>query len=341
MGAAVDVRIGSAWLADLVDGYGGVKVTHRADGGPYALSWDQTIPADAPTPALVTATPRVEVTVQAGGARVWGGYVDAAQWTSGEMTASGYCRQAETAIATDGTGATLDVGVAFFAAYTRGAFPFGSLEALPSLSPDTPVDGNYLSALLDAHALRVGKRWQVTPQRALELSADPVGRPSLFVEPGVASLGVSTQRVCTRVFVVYQDRATRATKTVWVGADASLERIADFSMGPSMTLAEAQNLGNRILAKTAATRQFTGSVTIPAGAITNGAGVEVDLAMVRGQQLCQLTGSVDGRNGKSSTDFVIGESVWDVAASTIDLTAVDAVATTFEAVIESLGGESR
>lgn len=342
MGVDVSIKVGDEWLEDLVDGVGGEKITHRADGGSYALSWDQTLPENAPLPALLSAGRRVPVQVLAGGSAVWGGHLDSAMWSSGEMTAAGTCRQAESAIAADiGGGPTLNPTTALVTAAARGAFPVRTLETFGPLSTDVPVDGNYVNALFDAWALRAGRRWSVTPGGVLISQVDPVV-PTLFVEPGVAELAVSTQAVCTAVWLCYTERPSMATKRVYVQAsDAGIERIADATMQPSMTAAEAVNLAHRILAKTASVRSLAGSVTVPAGALTNGNGVEVSFALVRGQEMVQLVGAFDGRNGKSSTDFVIGESVWDVRAKEITLTPVEAVPMSFEAVLEDLGMEAR
>lgn len=339
----LDIKVGGEWLEDLVTNYGGLKVGHRADGGPFSLTWEQTLSVNDLPPALVSSGTRVPVTVQAGGARVWSGFIDSSAWASGEMSAAGMCRQAETAVAAGyPVGPTLDVGAAVYFAGQRGSFPVGTLSSLPVLSPDTPTDANTLAALLDAHAQKAGVRWRVTPDARLYTRADPTV-PTLFVEPGVAQLGVSTQKTATAIFLAYSNRAELgATKTLYVwSGDQSLERIVDFKDAPWMTAVEADALARKILAKTSGQRTLSGSVTIPAGAITNGAGIEVDLAMIGGQEMIRLEGAYDGRNGRSSTDFVIDEASYDQRAQEITLTPVEAEPTSFEDVMKSMGGEAR
>lgn len=342
MRAPVAIRIGGVWLDQITRSYSDIKVGWRRDGGCWSLTATINVADGDLPPAFVEARPFVEVLL--GSARIWQGTLDATEgWASGEISASGVARQAETAVATDFTGHTLNVADAVYFGAARGAFQVGTLDALGTISPDTPTDSNYIGALLDTWSLSQGRRWVVDENRLLYTATDPTV-PSLFVAPGNGELPVTTQVQCTALWLQYTERTTLATRSVNVSATnagARIERIVDFTSQPSMTTAEATALAGKIIAQVGAQKQFSGSITVPVSAVTNAHAVPVDGALIRAGAMVRLNGARDGRNGRPYTDFVAGETTWDVTPSEITFTPLDAVETSLEGVVEALGGETR
>lgn len=329
--------VAPAWLHTIGD-YGGVKVAKRHPYGDWALSWSMDLYGGVQPAAL--AQGRI-VEGWLGGTRIFGGRMAEPDWRAGTFSANGLNRGAETAYATDfAAQQTSSPGDAIYFAAARGIWPIGTLESFAGTALPPASEVNYLGALLDQWCALNGKNWLVDSHRQLRLVDNPT-TPTLFVASG-EDLGVTTEVQATDILVGYQNLLTKYVSQ-WVSVpnvQYRVEKIVDLVHLGLISDAQATAYANDILAQAGGQAAFSGSITVSAGQVTNGGGVPVHPALIVAGHMYRLQGVRDPRSTALATDVVMGESVWDEDAGTVQLTPLGADRKDFQAVLESITGSA-
>lgn len=319
---------------------GNEQIVHRYPGGSWSAGVTVALPPGVRPPELEAGR---LVDAYVGPCRIWRGFMDEPDWESGRFTMSGLCRQAESVAALDfaGVATSSPADAVGAAALYRGAVNWGTLvdfatgrKALPAA---TSVDS--LSRLLDAWCELNGVRWSVDSDGQLFVVSDETV-PSLFISPGVGMLGVTTEQTASRIVCGYYTLAMGyATVSAGGGSGPTVERLVSLTSRGPMSAADAQAAADAIYAQAGyETPQFTGSITVRAGQVTNRGATPVALASIVAGPMCRILGMRDPRTGALSTDVVMEESVWDAPAGTVNLTPLNAVKGDIASIVESQQG---
>lgn len=332
----VKIRVNGTPL-EMVAHYAEVKVTHRKNGGCWALDWIMDVPPGFRHPALQRGA-IVEAHVSA--SRIWKGrlVIDGA----GEYRADGLCRDLETAAAINLTEASIDPGEALFYAGGRKAWGGGTIVTFSPVA--TAADGLHTVAeLLDLWIEESDDDyWWVDRHGTLWTSNDPTA-PKFWLTPGMGEVGLIDEEFATSWRALYFDSAAGATKMVaatdstWTGP--RVERLADFTGRGAISATKAQTMVNSLLKRTGPRTGMTNPITVTADHLTNTGGGKVGLANVKAGDMLRLQGLRDPRGQGFSTDVVIGESVWDVGAGEITLSPAGMAARDFSKIVEAAGGK--
>jgi hypothetical protein len=336
MSDEVQVRVGGQMLSS-IGWWGGLTVTHQWPRGCWQADWSMALdPLERP-PALVQGAP-VEVLVA--GAVVWAGYLSELNWSDGTFSASGAAREGEETLclAADGTtSSTPDVVID--AAISRGALSWSrpaSLSATALTTGDDTQELNYVTDLLDTWSTTVGKRWAVNSDRQVYAAADPTS-PAYYVAYGAAEFGVADDALVGTLTGGWFD-VNGAPHLTTVGTGRPEVAVNMANLGP-IDSTTATNVLTAILAKTGARLAFTNAVTVTAEQVWSSGGASPHLSDVRAGLMFRLLGLEDPRDGSLATDVLMGESVWDVDAATVQLTPIDLAARDLSSIVADAGLE--
>lgn len=331
------VTVGGVPLS-AIGGWGGLTVTHQWPRGAWEATWSMSLGADERPPALVERA-LVEVTV--GGVPILPGYLSEMDWDNGTFTASGAAREGEESVClnADGTDTTTVLDQAIDNAHARGALTWkrlGSLSAVPFASTDQTADINYITALADAVTSAAGNRWAVNPDRQAYVANDPT-EPDWYVAYGTGVLGVADDALVGSLIGRWYD--STGTMRVTTAGSGLPEAAVDLTTLGAITQAQASSTLAAILAQSQTRLGITNSVTATRSQITSPTGTHPQLWQVRAGHMARLVGLIDPRTWTPWTDIVLGQTVWDVDAATIQLSPVDLLARDLSSIIASLGAQ--
>jgi len=331
----VTIRVGDVWLRSIGD-YGQVVVTDRFPGGCWSLDWEMALPSGVQPEVLSVGA---YVQAYAGGLR-WAGILDVPDWNEGKFSASGLSRIGENLAAVDTLGdPTAHPMAAVLAAIGRGALPWGTLETFTAVTDDPPTTYNTVSSVLNAYCEDKGKYWGVDQTGYLWVDSLPTS-PGLFIAPGAGDIGTSTDTQVTHLYATYLNRSYRLANVIAASpvGQHRVERIVDLTERGPLTEVQAQALVDSIVARTGTQTRLTSGLTVSYGQITDARGQVVELSEVRPRGVVQANGIPDPRTQAANTRYVVGETVWDVTAGTVQINPLDQAPTDFAAVIEAEGG---
>jgi hypothetical protein len=293
-------------------------------------------PTERP-PFMVQGAP-VEVPV--GSRPVFAGYLSGLGWDDGTFSASGAAREGEETLcfAADGTTSSTP-DVVLDAAISRGVLSWSRPAALSNVAlaaGDDTAELNYVTDLLDAWSTTAGQRWAVNPDRQVYAATDPT-TPAYYIAYGAAELGVADDALVGRLTGGWFDvNGDPHFTSVGTGRPEVAVNMANLGPIDSTT---ATNVLNAILAKTGARLAFTSTITVDQSMVTTPGGVHPKLWQLRSGLLYRMVGLRDPRNGLPYTDVLMGESVWDVDAATVQLTPIDLAARDLSSIVADAGLE--
>lgn len=330
------VLVGGRWLSSLVT-WGDLTITHRWPYGCWEATWQIAVKEYQRVAPIIADAP---VQIRLGSGSIFTGNLAEPNWATGEMVAVGAAREGETALCLTAAGDTTSTpDLAIDQAVGRGALSWirrSSLSGAALAAGDTTARLSYVTALLDAWALTVKQRWAVGPDRVVYSAADPTV-PSIYVRPGAGVLGVTEATQAARVFGRYIG-ANNAYATVNVGAGSPEIGVDLTSYGPTNATAATQTI-TAIRDQLQARTGWTNGLTVTADQVTNPGGVPISLDQIVAGKMMRILGLRDDRGASASTDVVIGETIWNVSAGTVQVNPVGLDGQSLAEVIEAAGGE--
>lgn len=330
------LRIGGVMLTS--KWWGGLKITHRWPRGCWQADWSMAL-SPLERPPFIVQGAKVDILI--GSRPVWSGWLGEPNWEESTFTAAGAGREGEeTLCLTSGGLTTSTPDVAIDAAIARGALSWSrpaSLSSAALTTGDTTTALNYLTDLLDTWSNTAGKRWAVNADRQVYAAADPT-TPTYYIAYGAAELGVADDALVGTLYGGWYDTSGNP-HTTSVGSGKPEVAVDMSNLGP-IDVTTATNALNGILAKVGARLAFTSAVTVDASQVTSPGGVHPALWQLTAGQMYRLVGLHDPRNGAPYSDVVMGESVWDVDAQTVQLTPVDLAARDLSTIIGDAGLEA-
>lgn len=205
--------VGGEWLTADEHSWGDLSFSRSygpGGGGCKELSFRMTT-------SFLARNPRIASNASAllfyGGRRIWAGDLQDPEWQAGEVSvsATGLFRRAEGYATLDGEDETSDATdvptLAVDAAINRGLG-----WSLTSSVPNTPYTPgvtqtiNRLNTLLEAHAVKAGKRWTVDQFGVLQFVSDPTSpttAASYETIPGAVTLGIARESYASHVILRY------------------------------------------------------------------------------------------------------------------------------------------
>jgi hypothetical protein len=329
------LRVGGVLLTS--KWWGGLKVTTQWPRGCWQVDWSMALGPTERPPFTVQGAP-VEVLV--GSRPICSGYLSDLGWDDGTFSASGAAREGEEALcfAADGTtSSTPDVVID--AAIARGVISWSRPASLSNVALTTGDDTeqqNYITDLLDAWSTTAGKRWAVNADRQVYAATDPT-TPAYYIAYGAAEFGVADDALVGTLSGGWFD-VNGTPHITRVGSGRPEVAVNMENLGP-IDSTTATTVLNRILAKTGARLAFTSAVTVDQSTVTSPGGVHPELWQLRAGLLYRMVGLRDPRSGLPYTDVLMGESVWDVDAATVQLTPVDLAARDLSSIVADEGLE--
>lgn len=335
------VRVGGdTWLTSL-GWWGELTVTHRWPFGCWETTWQMALqPFERPRSLVRGAS----VELFHGPDRIWSGTLTDPNWDTGEFVAQGHCRPAETTQALTTLGESSSTpDAAIDAAIARGALNWvrpASLSSVPFAESDTTEQLNTVAALLDAWSDEQSLRWAVDADRRVYAASDPT-TPAWYVMPGSGVLGVADEDYVTDVYGRYRTptgtfaTASAQDRSQGVGVR---EIGVDLTRLGRLSSMRAAAVCAGILAKTKARTGWTNGITVTPEQITTLGGVPAHPSLVVAGQVVRLQGLLDERGFATSTDVVLGETVWNVTAGTLDLNPVGLAARDLASIVAAAGG---
>jgi hypothetical protein len=329
------IRVGGVLLTS--KWWGGLKVTTQWPRGCWQADWSMALGPTERPPYMVQGAP-VEVLV--GSRPVFAGYLSEMGWDDGTFSASGATQEADSALcfAADGTtSSTPDVVID--AAISRGVLSWTrptSLSAVALTTGDDTEQQNYISDLLTAWSSTAGKRWAVNADRQVYAATDPT-TPTYYIAYGAAEFGVADDKLVGTLSGGWFD-INGAAHTTRVGSGRPEVAVDMENLGP-IDSSTATAVLNNILAKSGARLAFTSAVTVDQSTVTSPGGVHPKLHQLTAGLLYRMVGLKDPRSGLPYTDVLMGESVWDVDAATVQLTPIDLAARDLSSIVADEGVE--
>lgn len=329
------IRVGGVMLTSAW--WGGLKVTRQWPRGCWQADWSMALGPTERPPYMVQGAP-VEILV--GSLVVFAGYLSELGWDDGTFSASGAAREGEEALcfAADGTtSSTPDVVID--AAIARGVLSWSrpaSLSNVALTNGDDTEQQNYITDLLDTWATAAGKRWAVNADRQVYAATDPT-TPAYYIAYGAAEFGVADDALVGTLSGGWFD-ANGAPHVTRVGSGRPEVAVNMANLGP-ITSATATSVLTGILARTGARLAFTSAITVDQSTVTSPGGVHPELWQITSGLMYRAVGLRDPRSGLPYTDVLMGESVWDVDAQSVQLTPIDLAARDLASIVADAGLE--
>jgi hypothetical protein len=295
----------------------GITYASVLPGGPSSASFTLDI---APNASSIALAPNRWLDIQACGRIVWSGVLeDAERGSPWQVTASGIGVQSKKFMAffrpTDIQGA-ITSNIASF------GLPWNT--PVPSMTPC--ASSKVIQSLDDM--LNCGPVWRV----------DAYGNPSNYTPPTTPNYLVNAARSPARTIdgmatqaqvAYYSSDHSNALWYVIVNYPATIAKygfrgvILDLTARQVMTDAQATAEGNRFLQKVGGYgASYTQSVTVLQGQLTNTGGGIVDIRGVVAGEMVRIRGSEVNHDWDAtfSTDFIIGEAVYNSDAGSLTMT---------------------
>lgn len=340
----VEITLNGTPLSYITETWGEPVLTWRYPFGSWELTWTMEVPPNFRHPDLVRGA---RVVAWIGTTPIWRGGATELDFESGTFTATGSAREAETAIALGFGVLTTTPSVAVNWGIVRGALSWSGLHSLPSTpiaASEETVSYNYVADLLNAWATQAAVNWWVNPQGYVGYGASPT-TPRMFINAGAGILGLADQDYITDLYGRYTPGGGVVAPIEAHGNTQNVgrsERGVDLTGRGPMTMAQAQDVMDGILAKTKGRTGWTNGIEIAYGQICNDGGIPIALSevgratgsglMVRLQEL------FDERGIATYTDVVIAEARWRADEGLMTLNPVGLAARDLAAIAEEAGG---
>lgn len=295
---------------DALGPVGDVRFSSRWPYGCASFSCRLGVPVDFAHPAL---RPGRWLEVYDGLSLVWAGIL--AEPERGEpwmLAANGWA-----SLADDYAALSTDVATSLTGAVGRG-LPW-LLDGVTLAAVGADGRPMMLDEQLDAATLAVGKRWAVFADRFFRATADPTS-PSYAVIDSDTPGGRSIDGYVTHLYALYIDSVTGQPTQAGPVVSPTLapdlgryERYLDLTGAGPLTLAAAQSiLAGRLAVNGAQLPPFSGSLTIPEGAVLTLSGQPARLSTVRAGVMVEVRGAAqDPASGAftyaTTVRFVVGE----------------------------------
>lgn len=328
-------------LTNFVDSWGKLEITDRWPGGSWQATWDMPL---QPWQRYSWLQEDALVQIRVGPVSRFWGTLAKPDWNTSQFVAVGLVRQGEGAISLDATGKTnsvpdtvIDQGIA------RGVLDWVKPVSLSpfSFGGTTETDRfNYITALMDAFAAGNGIRWFVDLERAVRVNVDPV-TPTAFITMDTGVLGVSDQRKAGTVFGRFRSATSGLIESArWPTTGGARPEVgADWTPVGAITLVQATSLCQSAWTQLQGGNGWTNGIQVGEGELVAMGGTDKALWNYRAGQMTRILGLRDERNRLlGNTDVVIGESIWRVWESTLQLNPVGMDGLDPGSVIQSLGG---
>lgn len=353
----IQLRVGGEWLVTDRHAWGDLTFSSSWPGGCKEASWSASTTYEARHPALVRGA---LVEVMYGGYRLWAGDLQEPVWEGGEarFTAAGLCRRGERYVAFDSSLNTTDrADTAIDEANGRGTgLDWTRATSIPttSLGAGTTDAVNTVTALLDAHAEKLGQRWAVGADGVVYMAADPT-TPAYFLTPGAADLGVGDDNYASHVILRHRTTTGTPYRSAIYPSLAAAPTAYELKYGHSeftrditdlgpMSNADADSLAQKVYEQSKARPGWTNGLEVTANELLTAGGAPADLAIVAAEgagKLLRLNGVPDEVALTPYTDVVIGEASWQVGSETVNLSPVGLVSRSQEDVlVEILEGRA-
>lgn len=334
-----EVRVGGTWLSTITPrGWGELEHQTRTNGA-WQASWSIPIVGNWRHPALVYGA-RVEVYL--GPVCVWSGTLDEPDWDAGTFIATGASRDAENALALDGSGASSTVpNTVIDAAIARGVLPWTRVGNFGTTAVGDSNGGLVtISSVLDAWAQENNSRWYVNEQRQLIISPVTETVPDWLIVPGSGVLGSASDDRADQIAVRYISTTTGLRATAFYPATTpagGIEAPVDVTDRGAITPATAATIAQAEWEKLKGRSGWTNGLTLIRGQITTKGGTDADLAFVKAGQTMRLLGVPDPRGVAHNLDVVIGDTAYDWTDDQVQLNPVGLAARDDESALEYVG----
>lgn len=271
--------------------------------------------------------------------------------TSGQFSAEGLYRQAESFVALNGSGAaTSNINVALDQAAADGSLLTrnGSISGSSFTATETGVNSiaKLLSAYVQEQSETQQHRWKVDADGVVSVVTDPTV-PTLHLAPDLFDLGTTTTGYASTVvgrFDLGSGFVTRKlTDTAARDAFGAVQVPEDFTSLGVVTAAKA----DRILAGYLRDRsrpRFTNAIQVTSQQLTTAGGEPVDLSTVRAGQMVRAGGYYDDirvLNGSTYLDWIIGRTSYEDGSDVITLTPLDIDPSSFVQLLAEVGSNRK
>lgn len=278
---------------------------------------------------------------------VWTGELGQQPPRTGTWTASGLAQSANGVKAIDGGGSpTRIVETAVVAAMNRGAVPWthrGVVTGSGTAEPGDVDATTTLDTLLDQYSDRTGWQWRVDHHGVFVDSTWPT-TPSWMVLLADDLWSISDTNYVTHLNVTFLDSAPSFQRFQRTAADSAVaalrwrhvEKDLDLTGLGVLTLAQAQQYADTVLARTGPKMQLNDPITVGPGQLRTLGDTEAGWTAVHCGQMLRLAGVPDRSRPTATlhTDVTIGRVERD--RSTLTMTPAGAETQTFEDVIAEL-----
>lgn len=309
----------------------GLTFANNTTGGDTDCQLSLDLPVSANPPGL---TPGRLLIVHSGPQRVWSGLLaDPTRGTPWQVTGQSLASLAANYLALSSGAATTNANLAVDGAISRG-LPWTRTQTLPT--PSVTPSGDDVGALLDEVALVGGQQWQVDQYGYVSMTAVEA-TPSLLLTAVDVPGGRTLDAFVTAVWIKHCTSSTSTAATLTpapnnptgAGPWGRKETVIDRTTDGVLTVANAQALGNAVLAAMRPSPQFTGAVQVHSGDLTTIGGQPVALATVRaGQRVAIIGAQPDPALGEllptTRVETVIGEWRYSADTDTAQLTPLGA-----------------
>lgn len=345
----LELKVDGQWLRSY-GAWGDLTYSFSWPGGMREVSWTMTAKYGSRLSILRGNKP---VEVFWCGVRQGVAYLEEPDWNGTEvsLTANGLFRLGEKNLALVPSGAsyapTSNPNAAIY--YAGPTMGWISGATIPNVDLPGEPDGklNTVTDVMDAHAERLGQRWQVDENFIASMTADPT-EPSYLIRQGAGDLGLARDNYSSHVAIwylsadtgvvqlaVYPSMLRGGVPTPYETTYGHVESALDITDRGPIYDADATSLAQNVYNK----RQrpgFTNSLTLGRGEILNLGWRPIHPAAVRPNRMAWKLGTPDEVNLTAHTPFVIGATEYRDGEDTVTVTPVDKVSRTDEEVLTEL-----
>lgn len=319
-------------------GWGELEHSTRLNGG-WEVSWSIPIVRNWRHPALVRGA---RVDLMLGPLGIVPATLDEPDWDAGQFVAIGACREAETAMALDGSGnSSTAPNTVIDAAITRGVLSWTRVGDFGTTAVgDTNGGIVTVKSVLDTWAQKNNSRWFVNAQRQLVILPVDETTAKWLIVPGSGVLGSAAEERVDRVFARYIDSTTGQRSTATYPASTptgGIEKGLDITDRGAMSSATAQGIAQAKWTELQGRSGWTNGLTVTAGQVTTVGGGTADLALMQAGETTALLGVPDARGVAMNTNIVLGETAYKWEDDQIQLNPVGLAARDVEGALEQIG----
>lgn len=272
--------------------------------------------------------------------------------STGQFSAEGLYRQAESFVALDGSGnatskpdTAIDQAAAAGSRLSRGGV---SISSASFTATETGVNtvASLLSACVEEQSETTQKRWAVDADGIVSIVSDPT-TPTLHLAPDLFDLGATQTGYASTVvgrFDLGSGFVTRKlTDTDARDTFGAVQVPEDFTSLGVVTPTKA----DKILAAYLRQRSrpsFTNPIEVTADHLTSAGGTPVDLSTVRAGQMVRAEGFYDDirvLDGRTWLDWIIGRTSYSDSADSITLTPLGMEQSSLVRLLAGLGSNRK